>query len=81
VIVPAGSGLAEVVDDRFGRTFDPAAGTTALADALLEAPELISESARAAATATAADLSPKVVARRFATSLRERLDRAAIPTA
>jgi beta-1,4-mannosyltransferase len=79
-IVPAGSGLAEVVDDRFGRTFDPA-GATALADALLEAPGLVSESARAAATATAADLSPNVVARRFAIGLRERLDRAASPTA
>jgi beta-1,4-mannosyltransferase len=79
-IVPAGSGLADVVDDRFGRTFDPA-GATALADALVEAPGLVSESARAAATAAAADLSPRVVARRFAIGLRERLDRAASPTA
>lgn len=76
VIVPAGSGLADVVDDRFGRTFDPA-GATGLADALLDAPRLVSESARAAATATAADLRPSVVAGRFALGLRERLDRAA----
>lgn len=76
VIVPAGSGLADVVDDRFGRTFDPA-GATGLADALLDAPGLVSESARAAATATAADLRPSVVAGRFALGLRERLDRAA----
>jgi beta-1,4-mannosyltransferase len=79
-IVPAGSGLAEVVDDRFGRTFD-AAGATALSDALLEAPGLVSDSARAAATATAADLRPSVVARRFTIGLRERLDAAASPAA
>ena len=79
-IVPAGSGLAEVVDDRFGRTFDPA-GATALADALLEAPGLVSETARAAATATAADLRPAAIARRFALGLRERLDRPTSPTA
>ena len=80
VIVPAGSGLAEVVDERFARTFEPT-GATALADALLEAPGLVSESAREAASATAADLRPNVVARRFAMGLRERLDRAGRSTA
>jgi glycosyltransferase involved in cell wall biosynthesis len=80
VIVPAGTGMAEVVDDHFGRTFDPAVGS-ALADALLEAPGLVSDSTRAAAAAAAAERSPKVVAQRFAIGLREHLDRAASPTA
>src|SRR5204862_7608232 len=79
-IVPAGSGLAEVVDDRFGRTFYPA-GPTALADALLAAPGLVSDTARAAATATAAEVSPNIVPHRFALGLREQLNPAASPTA
>jgi glycosyltransferase involved in cell wall biosynthesis len=77
-IVPAGSGLAEVVDDRFGRTFDPAS-PTALADALVAAPKLATKSARAAATKTAAELSPAAVSRRFASGLRERLEGSASP--
>jgi len=77
-IVPDGSGLAEMVDERFGRTFDPAKPTS-LGDALREAPGLVSESARAAATAVAADLSPHLVSRRFAVGLRERLNQAASP--
>jgi beta-1,4-mannosyltransferase len=77
-IVPDGSGLAEMVDERFGRTFDPA-NPTALGDALREAPGLVSESARAAATAIAAELSPHLVSRRFAVGLRQRLNQAASP--
>ena len=73
-IVPADSGLAEVVDDRFGLTFDPAAGD-GLAEALRAAPGLASEPARAAAAAAAAALSPDVISRRFAIELRDRLDR------
>ena len=80
VIVPAGSGLAEVVDHRFGRTFDPG-GATALADALGDAAQLASEAARAAATAAAAALSPDIVSRRFVLGLRERLERTPSPAA
>lgn len=79
-IVPAGSGLADVVDSTFGRTFDPD-GKTALADALRDAAALATDSARAAATAAAAALSPDVVSGRFATGLREHLERNPGPAA
>ncbi len=73
-IVPADSGLAEMVDDRFGLTFDPAVAG-GLAGALRGASDLASEPAHAAAAAAAAALSPDVISSRFATGLRAGLDR------
>ncbi len=73
VIVPAGGGLAEMVDDTFAITFD-AARDGALGDALQRAAELVTPAAREAASAAAAALNPADLARRFALGLRERLD-------
>jgi beta-1,4-mannosyltransferase len=75
-IVPADSGLAEMVDDRFGLRFDPSA-PDALAEALRAGPSLATEAARTAAAAAAAALSPDVISRQFAVGLRDRLDRRA----
>jgi glycosyltransferase involved in cell wall biosynthesis len=77
-IVPAGSGLADAVDERFGRTFE-AAGSPSLADVLGSAAELATQAAREAARAAAADLSPATVSRQFATGLRARLAAAGWP--
>lgn len=73
VIVPAGGGLAEMVDERFAITFD-ATRDGALLDALMRAGELTAPSAREAAAAAATALNPADLARRFALGLRERLD-------
>lgn len=71
-IVPAGSGLADLVDPSFGRTYDPDA-SSGLTDALAGAAELATPDARAAATAVAAALSPAVISGRFMAGLREML--------
>ena len=72
VIVPAGGGLAEVVDPRFARTFEPGDADD-LARALRAADELLGPDARAAALEEAARRSPAVLSARFAHGLRERL--------
>lgn len=71
-IVPAGSGLADLVKPGFGRTYDPAT-PSGLADALAEAAPLAKPKARAAAGAAAAAVSPAEISRRFATGLRTML--------
>ncbi len=73
VVVPAGGGLAEIVQPSFSRTFDPA-HPGALAEALLSAHELAVPEARTAAMAAAAALDPAELSRRFAFGLRELLD-------
>jgi len=72
VVVPAGGGLAELVDERFARTFEPAA-PGGLTGALRAADELVSADARAAAGAVAAGLAPGPLSERFATGLRSML--------
>jgi glycosyltransferase involved in cell wall biosynthesis len=74
VIVPAGGGLAEGVDERFAITYDPDR-EGALVDALNGAPSLVTQDARDAASAAAAALNPADLARRFAFGLRELLER------
>jgi len=76
VIVPAGGGLAEAVEDRLAISFEPGK-TDALVDALRGADRLVSQKACAAAARAAAELKPADLARRFAFGLRERLDQAA----
>lgn len=74
-VVPAGGGLAEIVDERFARTFrldDPATLVTALRDA----DGLATPTAGEAARATAERLAPGPLSERFARGLRERLGRA-----
>lgn len=76
-VVPAGGGLAEVVDDRFARSFapdDPASLVAALRD--IEA--IRSPEATAAALDVAARHAPGPLSERFAQSVRERIGR---PTA
>jgi beta-1,4-mannosyltransferase len=72
VVVPSGGGLAEVVDERFARTFaiDDPAGLIA---ALREAEALDPEVARAAALEVAQRNDPAVLSARFAEGLRARL--------
>ena len=74
MIVPAGSGLEELVEPTFGRTYDPDS-PTGLTEALAGAAELATPEARAAAQAVAAKVSPADVSARFATGLREMLSR------
>ena len=72
-VVPAGSGLAEVVDERCSATFavdDP----NSLVAALRAVEDLRTPAARAAALEIAQRHDPAVVSERFATGLRERLD-------
>jgi beta-1,4-mannosyltransferase len=71
-IVPADSGLIELVDERYAMTFDPDA-PRGLADALERAAGLVGPDASAAASAMAATVSPEIVSRQFARGLRERL--------
>ncbi len=71
-IVPAGGGLAEVVDDRFARFFAPD-DPASLASALREIETLITPPARAAALEVAARHAPGPLSERFAWGLRERL--------
>ncbi len=73
VVVPAGGGLAEVVDESFAVTFDPEQPGS-LSDAIVEADRLVTPEARAAAREAALDRDPDVVSRRFSEALRERLD-------
>jgi glycosyltransferase involved in cell wall biosynthesis len=73
VIVPAGGGLAEVVDASFSRTFD-AGDQGALVAALREAPRLANADASARAAAAAALLDPVELSHRFAIGLRRQLD-------
>jgi glycosyltransferase involved in cell wall biosynthesis len=72
VVVPAAGGLAEVVDEAFAVTFDPATPES-LGGALIAAERLVSADARAAAMAAAGRFDPAELSRRFATGLRERL--------
>jgi glycosyltransferase involved in cell wall biosynthesis len=73
VIVPAGGGLAEVVDPSFSRTFE-AGDPAALIAALGEAPHLANPEASAKAAAAAAELDAAELSRRFAIGLRQKLD-------
>ncbi len=72
VIVPAGGGLAEVVDDSFARTFD-VTDQASLVAALGQAPELATPAAAKHAAAAAAALDPTELSHRFAIGLREHL--------
>jgi beta-1,4-mannosyltransferase len=72
VLVPAGGGLAEIVDGSFAVTFDPDTDGS-LAGALIEAERLAAPAAREAAVVAAAPFDPAVLSRRFAQGLRERL--------
>jgi beta-1,4-mannosyltransferase len=74
VVVPAGSGLAEVVDPSFAVTFEPGKGA-GLAGALMDAQGLVTPAARAAAAAVADRFNPAELSRRFAEGLRELLAR------
>jgi hypothetical protein len=70
--VPSGTGLAEVVDERFARSFaidDPASLVAALRD--VETLEPLA--ARAAALEVAERHAPAIVSERFAEGLRARL--------
>jgi beta-1,4-mannosyltransferase len=73
-IVPAGSGLAEAVDDRSARAFEPDR-LESLVEALIAAEDLANPAARAAAADVAARLDPRTLAGQFANGLRERLAR------
>jgi beta-1,4-mannosyltransferase len=72
-VVPAGGGLADVVDDRFARSFaiDEPAGLVA---ALRDIETLEPVAARAAALEVAASHAPAIVSEQFAEGLRARLD-------
>jgi glycosyltransferase involved in cell wall biosynthesis len=76
VVVPAGGGLAEIVDERFARVFDPYVPDS-LGSALRAADELVNADARAAAGAVATALAPGPLSERFARDLRSRLASAA----
>ena len=72
-VVPAGGGLAEVVDERFSRSFaidDPAS----LVAALRGIETIEPSAARAAALEVAERHAPAIVSERFAEGLRARLD-------
>jgi glycosyltransferase involved in cell wall biosynthesis len=72
VVVPSGGGLAEVIDERFARTFaidDPAQLVTALREVEALDPQV----ARAAALEVAERHDPAVLSARFAEGLRARL--------
>jgi glycosyltransferase involved in cell wall biosynthesis len=70
VVVPAASGIADLVEPAFGIAYEPSAG---LAGALAEAPRLVSGDARAAAARAAEAFAPAIVAEAFARGLRARL--------
>ena len=80
VVVPAGGGLAEVVDDRFARVFSPEAPGS-LAAALRASDDLVNDGARAAASARASELDPGPLSERFAGELRARLAAPSPPVA
>ena len=74
VVVPAGGGLADVVDDRMARVFDP--GTPgSLAAALRASDELVGPAARSAAADVAAARAPGRLSERFASELRSMVER------
>jgi beta-1,4-mannosyltransferase len=79
-VVPAGSGLTDVVEPAFGRSFD-ADAPDGLTSALLDAESLRTDEARAAARAAADAVRPEVISRRFATGVRAMLglDPQAVP--
>jgi glycosyltransferase involved in cell wall biosynthesis len=72
VVVPAGGGLAEVVDERFARVFSPETPGS-LAAALRASDELVNDDARAGAAGRADELEPGPLSERFARELRSRL--------
>jgi glycosyltransferase involved in cell wall biosynthesis len=72
VVVPRGSGLAEIVDPAFAVTFE-SNRQDGLATALLEAVRLVGPTAKAAALAAGQRYDPAELSRRFAAGLRERL--------
>ena len=72
VIVPAGGGLAEIVDGRNGITFE-GGDRAALVDALRRAPAIATPAGRAAAGATARRFDAAEISEQFAVGLRERL--------
>jgi glycosyltransferase involved in cell wall biosynthesis len=74
VIVPAGGGLAETVDDRFAVTYTPD-GPGSLSDALVRAADLLTPEARAAAREVALAHDPVTISRQFSQGLRAMLDR------
>jgi glycosyltransferase involved in cell wall biosynthesis len=69
VVVPAGGGLAEVVDDRMARVFDPTVAGS-LAAALRASDELVGPAARSAAADVAAARAPGPLSEQFASELR-----------
>jgi glycosyltransferase involved in cell wall biosynthesis len=75
VVVPADSGLAEIVDDRFARTFsaDDDEANENLADVLRSAGEIATPAARAAALEVAASHAPGPLADQFAAGIRARV--------
>ncbi len=74
VVVPAGGGLAELVDDRYAVTY-PSDAPGSLADALVRAAALATPEARAAAREVALAHDPVTISRQFAQGLRAMLDR------
>jgi glycosyltransferase involved in cell wall biosynthesis len=72
VIVPAGGGLAELVDDRFAVTYPPDV-PGGLAEALVRAADLATPAAREAALEVARAHDPVTLSRRFAEGLRRML--------
>ena len=80
-VVPSGGGLAEVVDERFARSFD-VDDPASLVGALRDAEALDPLTARAAALEVAERHAPAALSERFSEGIRERLDgKAARPTA
>jgi len=69
VVVPAGGGLAELVDERMARVFEPGVQGSLLA-ALLSADDLVTADARAAAAELAAARAPGPISDQFASGLR-----------
>ena len=72
VIVPSGGALADVMDERYARTFDPA-DPASLVGALREAGDLATPDARMAAREEAERRAPGALSLRFTRELRERL--------
>lgn len=72
VIVPAGGGLAEIVDEAFARTVEPG-DADGLRRAISTAPTWASPAAHAAARARADAFAPAIVSEQFAVELRARL--------
>jgi beta-1,4-mannosyltransferase len=71
-VVPAGGGLAEVIDERFAGEFQ-AGDVKSLARAIEDARRLVTDEARAAAAEKAHEVRPAVVGEQFAAGVRARL--------